>query len=438
MTGGLPDHHPQRFAMMNELHARPFMSVGAPGRALVIALKSGKNAQERDPEIDRAHLIDFIDRHGGPHPAPGASHYLGAFGRFAMKWERHTEFVSYMLVEPGQGETLFDGTLADHFPAEWLSAAPGHLVAAIEVEVLRVADRAAAEAMLTGPLQREFNVESLASTVTLDDGALAVGDFRIHEGGFSRFALVVYEPIGERRIGRALQRLVEIENYRALSMLALPIARETALRLNQIDRELSDLIARVANREAKTAEQEILDALTALSAEIEAMAARTAYRFGAARAYEAIVHERIAMMREERLLGRQLFSEFMRRRFDPAMRTIRATEERLIGLATRAGRIADLLRTRVDVALQAQNQELLTSMDKRAALQLRLQQTVEGLSVVAISYYAVSLSAYVLAPVTKYLPVSREALVALVAVPIVFGVALFVRRIRRGVEDAAR
>lgn len=438
MTERALDHHPKRFAMTNELHARPFMPVQAPGRALVMAFKQERRAQERDPARDRAHLIEFIERHGGPHPAPGASHYLGTFGRFAMKWERHTEFVSYTLVEAGAGEALFDGTLADHLPAEWLAAAPGRVVAAAEIEVMRVDGIEEAEAALTGALQREFSAESLAAARTLDDQALAVGDFRIHEGGFSRFALIVYGQVGERRTGRALQRLVEIENYRSLAMLALPIARQTAARLNEIDRELSDLIATVADRDAPAAEQEILDALTALSAEIEAMAAATAFRFGAARAYEAIVHERIAMMREGRLLGRQLFSEFMLRRFDPAMRTCRATEQRLTDLATRAGRIADLLRTRVDVQLQAQNQDLLTSMDRRAALQLRLQQTVEGLSVVAISYYAVSLAGYLVAPLTKVLPLSKEVLLAAIALPIVGGVALFVRRIRRGVEKAAR
>ncbi|MEO1471094.1 MAG: DUF3422 domain-containing protein, partial [Pseudomonadota bacterium] len=214
-------------------------------------------------------------------------------------------------------------------------------------------------------------------------------------------------------------------------------ARRSSARLNEIDRELSDLIRVVADRRGERSEQEILDRLTGLSAEIEAMAASTAFRFGAARAYEAIVHERIAMMREERILGRQLFSEFMLRRFDPAMRTVRATEGRLSGLATRASRIADLLRTRVDVALEAQNSRLLQSMDRRAALQLRLQETVEGFSVVAISYYAVSLASYALAPLATVWGLEKGELVALITLPVLLGVAIFVRRIKRRVSDDA-
>ncbi|MEO0762283.1 MAG: DUF3422 family protein, partial [Pseudomonadota bacterium] len=132
-----------------------------------------------------------------------------------------------------------------------------------------------------------------------------------------------------------------------------------------------------------------------------------------------------------------LFSEFMLRRFDPAMRTVRATEGRLSGLATRASRIADLLRTRVDVALEAQNSRLLQSMDRRAALQLRLQETVEGFSVVAISYYAVSLASYALAPLATVWGLEKGELVALITLPVLLGVAIFVRRIKRRVSDDA-
>ncbi|MEM7496656.1 MAG: DUF3422 domain-containing protein [Pseudomonadota bacterium] len=428
------DNHPRRFELTKELHARPFMPVGVPGRALLVAFKEERHAQERDPEADRAHLLSFIERHGGPHPAPGDSHHIGDFDRFILKWERHTEFVSYMLVEEGEGEGLFEATLAEHLPADWLAEAPGKVVAAVEIEVMRFADLAAAEeAVSRGRLAREFSRESLAMARVIDGAALAIGDFRIHEGGFSRFALLVHQDVGARRIGRAVQRLVEIENYRMLAMLALPIARSLAGRLNQIDRELTSLLARVADREDTVTEQAILDALTALSAEIEALSASTAFRFGAARAYEAIVHERVQMMREDRLVGRQLFSEFMLRRFDPAMRTVRATETRLEGLATRASRTADLLRTRVDVALQAQNQDLLTSMDRRAALQLRLQETVEGLSVVAISYYAVSLAGYFLAPLEEIFDIPEAFLKAIAALPIILLVWWFVRRIRKRV-----
>ena len=128
--------------------------------------------------------------------------------------------------------------------------------------------------------------------------------------------------------------------------------------------------------------------------------------------------------------GRQTFAEFMTRRFDPAMRTCRSAEERLADLSARAERAANLLRTRVDVANQAQNVEVLRAMDRRAALQLRLQETVEGLSVVAISYYAVNLAEHVFAPVAERAHISSGTLLAILTVPVVLVVWYMVRRIR--------
>jgi uncharacterized membrane-anchored protein len=152
------------------------------------------------------------------------------------------------------------------------------------------------------------------------------------------------------------------------------------------------------------------------------------------RAYEAIVTARVAALREARFEGRQTFAEFMSRRYDPAMRTVKSSERQLKDLGERAMRAADLLRTRVDVERSAENQALLASMDKRADLQLRLQRTVEGLSVVAISYYAVSLAAYLAYPMTEVLHLSKGKLTAALVLPVVGIVWLAMHRIKRGIE----
>lgn len=431
----LLDEHPQRRSLTNELHARPFQPMRAPGRVLLLAVKQPANAAERDSEIDRAHLIDLLERHGAAHPPPDAGQHSAQLGRVVLKWERHTEFVTYTLYEENRTERLFAGGLTGHFPPNWLEAAPGKVVAAIQCEILPAENEDAAIQCLNGPLAREFEPESLAGGWVADRGVLAMGDFRIHEGGFSRFALIVCGEMGPRRIGRVCQRLLEIEVYRTLAMLALPIARRTAKRLNEIERDLAGLIGQVALDEEAAPEGVILAQLTELSAEIEALAANSAFRFGAGTAYEAIVHQRIAMLGEVRGAGRQQFREFMLRRFDPAMRTVHAAERRLSELAVRASRVSELLRTRVNVALEAQNRDLLESMDRRSDLQLRLQQTVEGLSVVAISYYAVSLAGYVLAPFAQQLGIQKDTATAIATVPVVLGVWWFVRRIRRGIEQ---
>ena len=202
--------------------------------------------------------------------------------------------------------------------------------------------------------------------------------------------------------------------------------------MGEIDQDLAGLVSDLTRDLARP--DETLGALLTAAAELEQLQAETAFRFGATAAYEALVNQRIAVMREERFMGRQTFAEFMMRRFDPAMRTVKATETRLAAMADRAIRAGDLLRTRVDVDRSAQNQQLLESMDQRSDLQLRLQKTVEGLSIVAISYYAVNLVVYLIAPLAEPLGIEKTLLTALAVLPTVAAVWMIVRSIRRSIE----
>lgn len=235
-----------------------------------------------------------------------------------------------------------------------------------------------------------------------------------------------------RRVGRIVQRLCEIETYRAMSMLGLGRSRELTARLNALDPQLADLVTALTD-DGKAAETTLHD-LLAISAELESLATRHSFRFGATGAYEAIVNQRIEVLRETRFQGRQTFNEFMRRRYDPAMRTVKSAERRLEQMSERAERAGELLRTRVDVERSAQNQMLLESMDRRADLALRLQHTVEGLSVVAISYYALNLAIYALLPLAEALHLPKSILTAVMVPLVVLGVWAMVRRIRRSLH----
>jgi uncharacterized membrane-anchored protein len=271
--------------------------------------------------------------------------------------------------------------------------------------------------------------ESLAVARVVDGAAVIAGDFRIDPAGHMRFAVFVQPGTGGRRVGRIVQRLCEIETYRAMSMLGLMRSRQLTAQLNALDPRLAALVGALDDTEPSP--DAALHNLLAISAELESLAVKFSFRFGATAAYEAILNQRVQVLREERVAGRQTFGEFMMRRYDPAMRTVKSAEKRLKEMAERAERAAELLRTRVDVERSAQNQKLLESMDRRADLALRLQHTVEGLSVVAISYYAVSLVAYLAAPFGKGLGMSKEALTAALVLPVVGAVWFMVRRIRK-------
>ncbi len=427
------EDHPLRYLLANELHARPFPVLAVPSHALHLALKQPRDAANRDREADRAHLIALLDRYGAPHPPPGATHYFGALGRYRLKWELHTEFVTYTLFGAGVAGKPFDPAMFDVFPADWLAAAPGKRLtsALIRVEEMPGEDPCdrAVTAAIDGRLGEWFVPESLAVSCIADRMAVVAGDFRIDPAGHLRFAVFVRPDTSPRRIGRIVQRLCEVETYKTMALLALPRARALARRLADLDEKMQRLMAHIRGHERP--EEEVLDELLAISVEIENLIAQSSFRFSATEAYRAIVSERLAAMQEERFPGRQTFGQFMLRRFEPAMRTVRSVARQLAALAERAKRAGDLLRTRVEVKRSAQSQQLLARMDRRADLQLRLQKTVEGLSAVAISYYAINLVVYALTPLAKGWGLDKPLLYALTT-PLVLVLAWWmVRRIRK-------
>ena len=421
------DDYPGRYQLVNELHARPFPELAAPCRAALLAIKQPEGAAERDRSADLAHLTALLDRFGAPHPAPGASHYSGRIGKALLTWEMHTEFVTYTIFsEQARGEPFSDEAFR-LYPEDWLAEGPGRVVTSCLLWV-QPATAVEAEALLEDEFPHWFVQESMAVSRVAEGDAVVAGDFRIDPNGHSRFAVLCRPDIHPRRLGRIVQRLLEVEIYKSMAMLTLPRAREVAGAVVRLDHALSDIVAGMAAVDGHDAGT--LDRLLEMSAEIAHLSSTSAFRFGAAGAYETIVHQRVQVLREERLGGRQIFAEFMLRRFDPAMRTCRSAQARLAELSGRAERAANLLRTRVDVANQAQNVEVLRQMDRRAALQLRLQETVEGLSVVAISYYALNLAGGLLAPVAGPAGLGEAELLALLTVPVVLLVWLLVRRIR--------
>jgi uncharacterized membrane-anchored protein len=158
----------------------------------------------------------------------------------------------------------------------------------------------------------------------------------------------------------------------------------------------------------------------------------TSFRFGACRAYYDLTKRRIVELREERLAGVQTIEEFMDRRLAPARATCASAEKRLLDLSERVARASDLLRTRVDIEREQQNQMLLASMNHRTRMQLRLQQTVEGLSIAAITYYVAGLVGYAAKALKEAgVPLSVELTTGMSIPFVAVAIWLAARRVRR-------
>lgn len=410
--------HPLRHALTRELHARPFASLVAPQRTTHLALLSGEGAGE----ADRAHVARLCRHFGAAPPGEGETHLMAELGPFQLKWERHTEFSTYTFFaqpEPGAAAAPPDPFQAPAIalvPKDWLEGLPGELLVGVHLAL----EAAQAPERDVEALVRLFGTSNVAGSRVAGGAADIWMDFALREDGFGRI-LVHDRRLYPRQAGRVVQRLLEIETYRMMALLALPVARGNSRALTAAYERLQAITARMTEIAELEDERGLLAELTGLSAEIEDMAAASSYRFGAARAYYALVQHRVEELREERIEGFQTVREFLERRLAPAMRTCQAVAERLETLSGRVSRASELLRTRVDIQLEAQNRDLLRSMNRRARLQLRLQQTVEGLSVAAISYYLVSLVGYG-ARAVKGLGVPLDVdLVTGLAIPVVAG-----------------
>ena len=419
--------HPLRYRLASEMHARPFPLVSVPQTVVYLALKSERDAAGNSTDL--AQLTALLDRYGAPKPEEGATHYFGELGKCRLKWEQHTEFATYTMFCDGISARPFDPAEFEAFPESWLASLPNQRMTSA---LLRIMPRPQDDAEISQSLEDWFVSESLAAADVLDGAAMVCSDFRIDTAGHLRFGVFVSPGTGRRRIGRIVQRLCEIETYKTMSMLGFAEVRDFGAELNALDTQLGDLIGAMRGSSARV--EETLHELLDISVSLEQLTARTSYRFAATAAYEALVTQRISALRETRFMGRQGFGEFMMRRYEPAMRTVKSTKERLGAMSNRAIRAAELLRTRVDVERSAQNQEILASMDKRSDLQLRLQRTVEGLSVVAVSYYAVSLASYLVYPASEPLGLSKGVLTAAITLPVVIAVWWFLRRLRRESE----
>jgi len=301
---------------------------------------------------------------------------------------------------------------------------PGPLLVAVDLHLLPEAG------VSTGT--DVFGQTQVAVADAEQGAALVATDFKPQCDGYVR-VLVIDRSLKPDQAGALVQRVLEIETYRTFALLGLPEAQALAPAIRRIEVELPNLLQQMRESDDFEANHRLLTRITALAAELEAGAAASLYRFGATRAYDELVRLRLNAIGEQPVPGMQSWSGFLSRRLNPAMRTCASTEERQANLSRKLARAAQLLRARVDVALEQQNRSLLETMNERARIQLRLQQTVEGLSVAAITYYVASLIHLLFEGAhAAGLHVDPNLATAFTVPFALIGVAWLVRRIRHG------
>ena len=441
-------NHPLRVPLAAEIHSRPPVRLEAPEAITHLAVH-GRNEPRAPGDrlgMQSALLADFCARFGVPAPAGNAKYFFHDFGRFRLKWECHTEFASFTVVNatssPLAGATPFARMPSSELPEDWLLSLQGRLLVATHI----LLDNATASAEDLAPQMRQlFDTNAIVGSGA-SQAAQVWTDFRIHADGFARF-VVLDAGLKGMQAGRLVQRLLEIETYRVMALLGLPMAQQAAPVLNDIEAELASVTREMvashkpgrSEEEGMQDEQDLLQQITLLASRLEQLSVDDSYRFSASQAYFGLVMARIHELREQRVEGVPTIEEFMQRRLTPAMNTCTATAHRQEVLAERIANTNSLLRTRVGIRQERQNSQILESMNTRAAQQLRLQQAVEGLSVAAISYSLVGLLGYLLKGAKAAgLPVNTD-LATGVAVPVLAVVVwMGLRALRRKFQSPAR
>ena len=413
--------HRLRAAVLGEVHARPFTAIATPRRILHFAFDTAAAGAAR---ADRAALADFCARRELEPLKPSAKQHRVTLGGAALRWEQHSEFTTYTWELPSEGGTPFHPAAASLAEPMAGLPQPGPLLVALDLHLL-------AEKKKKVAFERLFDRASLAVAENSEADALFATDFQADPSGFVRI-LVLDRGLSPERAGALVQRIVELETYRTLALLGLPEAQRLMPSINHIETRLGEVTEEMRRTDKLIDNHRLLDELTALAAELEAGAAASLFRFGASRAYNEIVQLRLQTIGERKVEGFPTWSSFLARRMAPAMRTCITTEERQETLSEKLARAANLLRTRVDVELERQNRDLLKSMNERTRLQLRLQTTVEGLSVAAVSYYVVGLFGYLVKALhDEGVPVDISLATALFVPVAVLAIWFVVRRIRR-------
>lgn len=380
----MPQNHPQRFVLHNEVHARASYIQSLPVRATHLALI----LSQEEKVLERKHLIVLCERFGVAAPEKDADHFSATFNSFQLRWEQHGEFSTYTFYAYDGSANPFTDPALKKVPVDWMAQLPGQLIVATHAVVIQAAEIGMQEQLDLSSIAVHFEQNPVIGAKVTGGAASVFTDFRIHVDGFSRF-MILNHDLRTEQAGRLLHRLFDIEVYRVMALMAFPIARKLYPELKKADRQLytiTNAMTQAASNDAK-----LLDELTALAAEVENHISSNHFRFAAASAYYRLVGQRVNDLREVRIQGIQTIGEFIKRRLEPAMNTCESISHRFTLLSERVSNASQLLRTKVDIIIERQNQALLTSMALRAKMQLRMQQMVEGISMVAITYYAASL-----------------------------------------------
>jgi uncharacterized membrane-anchored protein len=378
-----------RHTLNQELHARPEMRFNLPTRCVHVLLHRNKKNEEGTSSA----FTKWQETFGFGQPVPGSRFYRAGKGNLQLGWEEHSESHAWTLVEEDPPGAPFSAPLSELLPGVSQEQISDDLITGMRLEAID-------DSQLNGRNGFEVAQEMLACEHLVggwmsDQHASVWTTYKPDADGLICF-LIIGHGLSSGRLGRLVHRLTDIDDYRMMALLGLPRAQKSMVELNEIEPSLDAIMERLARSSGGAEQETLLVEITRVSARVEHLITLSAYRFSASKAYAAIVDQRFDDIREEIQDGHERITVFLNKTLSPAMRTCAAAERRALSIAERIARAAHVLNTQVDLLNKKQNQAILRSLERQARLQVSLQMAVEGLSIVAISYYGTGLVHYLL------------------------------------------
>ena len=415
--------HELKDKLIDELHNRPFPQIKIPAQVSnLVVLHPG------DRENELKHITQLASIYKMSKPDMSSTCYYESSDKFDFRWERHSEFSTYTFISRNTVTGSKHTNEIINLDAAWVSDISGEVISANHIDL-----RSPKNAPQTDKhLNDYFDNETLIGSHIYDGNATVWTSVKSDSDGFNR-VILIDEGIDPNQAGRGVRNLLELATYRAMTLLAWPIARGLLSDISELEKSLNATGERLKELETLEDEQKLMAELISEASKVEKLISDNSFRFSAMQAYFKITDSRLDMLREQKIPTIRTLKEFHDRRFIPAYDTCMSVVKRKENLSNRVSRTSELLHSRLQISLEAQNQKLLASMDSRSKVQLRLQQTVEGLSVVAITYYMMGLIRFMVEPLPleELFGIQDAWVVGGLTPVILFGVYAIVRRIRK-------
>jgi len=350
--------------------------------------------------------------------------------RLIVLWQAHTEYYNYQLWHlpgPGQDRVAFGPlTFPEYrFPETVLGTEVCQLDIVLTPEMLP--SREHLRALLPGPM--------LYGSRILDGQTSVIASFTPDDYGRERY-WVTAESSGSdtSHLKDIVDAIVRIETYYHLLLMQKPLfssAIDQVYKFEQVHLKQREIITDHIGHADSQALQRWLNSLTQDLLKTNRMAGKLHFELSASVPYDKIVHSTLASLGEKTLESYRPLSDYVLSGVTGVAEGYQQLLKRIDTLRSGFEGIIGIIRTRVDLIVEAQNLTLLKSVDQTTKSQVILQHTVEGLSVIVIAYYLSGLAGYVFKGLSEVGWLTNYNLASAIFVPVAIGLAFVVTTFSR-------